>query len=45
MTKKLSVLTFFLIGMGLAACNTMEGAGQDIQRGGEAIEDSANDAK
>lgn len=45
MTQKLSILMLFLIGMGLAACNTVEGAGQDIQGGGQAIEDSANDAK
>ncbi|MCF8470514.1 MAG: entericidin A/B family lipoprotein [Parvibaculum sp.] len=34
-------MTLLFIGMGLAACNTVEGAGQDIQKGGEAIEDSA----
>lgn len=27
----------------MAGCNTMEGAGRDIQRGGEALEDSASD--
>jgi len=26
----------------LSACNTVEGAGQDIENTGEAIEDSAN---
>lgn len=25
----------------LAACNTVEGVGEDVQRGGEAIEDAA----
>lgn len=25
----------------LSACNTVEGAGKDIQKGGEAIEDAA----
>ncbi len=25
----------------LAGCNTMEGLGQDVQHGGEAVEDSA----
>ena len=29
----------------LTACNTMSGAGKDIQKGGEAIEDSANKNK
>lgn len=30
---------------GLSACNTMEGAGEDIQRGGKAIEDEARERK
>lgn len=29
----------------LSACNTVEGAGQDIKSGGKAIEDTARDAK
>lgn len=29
----------------LSACNTIEGAGEDIQSGGEAIERSAEDTK
>lgn len=29
----------------LAACNTMEGAGQDIQKGGEKLENSAEKHK
>lgn len=33
----LSALSIFAI----TACNTMEGAGRDIQRGGEAIEEAA----
>ncbi len=28
----------------LAACNTIEGAGQDVQAGGQAIENVAEDA-
>ena len=27
----------------LAGCNTLEGAGEDIEEGGEAIQDAAND--
>ena len=27
--------------IGLAACNTMQGAGKDIERGGEKISDAA----
>ena len=29
----------------LGACNTMEGAGKDIQKGGEKIEDAARSVK
>ena len=29
----------------LAGCNTMAGAGQDIQQGGKAIKDEANEQK
>jgi len=29
----------------LAGCNTMEGAGKDIQKGGESLEDSAQKHK
>lgn len=45
MSKMLALLTVLLAGIGLSACNTVEGAGQDIQRGGEAIEEGANDAR
>lgn len=31
--------------LGLAACNTMEGMGKDIEAGGEAIEESASENK
>lgn len=29
----------------LTACNTVEGAGKDVQKAGEEIEDAAQDAK
>jgi len=46
MVKSLLVM-FLSLGMliGLAGCNTMAGAGQDVQRGGEAVEDSARDTQ
>lgn len=44
MTKIFSAFVLFL-GLGLAACNTVEGAGQDIENTGEAVQDTANDAK
>lgn len=40
-TAALSAVVF----AGLAACNTVEGAGQDVESGGEAISDTARDAE
>jgi entericidin B len=31
-----------LASLGLAACNTVEGAGRDVERGGENLQDAAN---
>jgi predicted small secreted protein len=42
------LLTVLVVGYGavnLAACNTVEGAGQDMKAGGAAVENSAHDAK
>lgn len=33
-----------LVGL-LAACNTVEGAGKDLERGGEKVQDAARDVK
>lgn len=41
MTRIFALLTL----LGLAACNTVEGAGQDIQGAGAAISDEARDTK
>lgn len=38
------VLTLAMI-IGLAGCNTVEGLGKDIKKGGEAIEKAAEKAK
>jgi predicted small secreted protein len=44
--KRAFQATLFLIVLGsmmfIAACNTMEGAGKDIEEGGEAIQDAAD---
>lgn len=50
MTKELIArfavaITLLSMSLGLAACNTVEGAGQDIENTGEAIQDSANENK
>lgn len=43
-----SLASLLLLGMAFAsltACNTISGAGKDVQKAGEAIEDTAEDAK
>lgn len=41
------VLVLLVIGVlgGIAGCNTLKGAGKDIQKGGEAIENAADRAQ
>jgi predicted small secreted protein len=41
MIKRFSILAYSVLMLCLSACNTMEGAGQDIQKGGSSLEDSA----
>ena len=36
-----SVVALALLAIFLVGCNTMSGAGKDIQRGGEKVEDAA----
>jgi entericidin B len=43
--KKLITLMVLVSIAGLIGCNTIEGAGKDIQRGGEAVSDTAKDVK
>jgi len=45
MTNKLLALMLLITIGGLFGCNTMEGAGKDIQSGGEAVSDTARDVK
>jgi len=43
-----SLASLLLLGMAFAsltACNTISGAGKDVQKAGEVIEDVAEDAK
>jgi predicted small secreted protein len=42
MTRKIigTVLTLVLLTMSLQACNTIRGAGQDVERAGEGIQKS-----
>jgi predicted small secreted protein len=43
----LLLTTLFLVGASatFSGCNTVEGAGKDIQQGGKAIKDEANEHK
>jgi len=38
-------LLFVFVGTLLAGCNTFEGMGKDIERGGEKLQDSAENAR
>lgn len=41
MSLTLKSVLLAMVVLFMAGCNTIEGAGKDIQRGGEAIEDAA----
>jgi predicted small secreted protein len=43
--KQFSILIAFLAAGLLAGCNTMQGAGKDIERGGEKLQDTAKDTR
>jgi entericidin B len=44
--KNLKLASIFMLLMFmLSACNTMEGAGEDIQSAGEELEDAANKSR
>lgn len=40
---KILTMAFIAIsGLSISACNTIEGAGQDVENAGEAVQDAAN---
>ncbi|HRD29317.1 MAG TPA: entericidin A/B family lipoprotein [Caulobacter sp.] len=43
--RKIVILAVAAASLFAAACNTIEGAGKDVQAAGQAVEDTANDAK
>lgn len=43
--KKLIALLSLLVMGALAGCNTMEGMGKDIERGGEKLQGAAQDTR
>ena len=45
MLEKLAAVLLIACFAGLAGCNTMAGAGKDIQKGGENLENSAEKHK
>ena len=45
MMNKLLTLMLLIAISGLFGCNTMEGAGKDIQSGGDALSETARDVK
>lgn len=40
-----AILISVLLGLGVTACNTAKGVGQDVQATGETIEDAAKDTQ
>lgn len=45
MSRLTVALAALFIALGLGACNTVRGAGEDIQSGGEAISDTATEVQ
>ena len=45
MTKRLAALFMLISFCVLTGCNTMEGVGRDVERGGEKLQDSARDTR
>lgn len=43
--KSLTVIALFVLGLGLTACHTVEGAGRDIQTVGEGVEETADETR
>lgn len=42
MKKMISILGILMVTLGLSACNTMQGMGKDIERGGEKVQGAAD---
>jgi predicted small secreted protein len=43
--RKLILMMVVTAGLAVAACNTVEGAGKDVSSAGQAVTDTARDAK
>ncbi|HEX7079873.1 MAG TPA: entericidin A/B family lipoprotein [Gammaproteobacteria bacterium] len=40
---RLAIASFAAMTLGIAACNTVEGVGEDVEAAGDAIEDEADE--
>ena len=43
--KRIVAFVLLVVFGTLAGCNTMEGVGRDVERGGEKVQDAAKDAR
>lgn len=43
--KKMFLIALLGVVVGLTGCNTIAGAGKDVQRAGQGIEDASHDAR
>ena len=43
--RRIFVLAAIVASMAVAACNTVQGAGEDVKSAGDAVSDAAEDAK
>lgn len=43
--RKLAILAVLAVSLGVAACNTVQGAGKDVSAAGQAVSQTAADAK
>jgi predicted small secreted protein len=43
--RKIVILAALTVSLAVSACNTVSGAGQDVKSAGEAVSDTAEDAK
>ena len=45
MTSKFAPIFALIAALGLAACNTVQGVGEDVQEAGEGIDEAAEDVQ
>ncbi len=45
MKKIISIMCLVAMSVGLSACNTIQGIGKDVERGGEKVQDAASGAQ